>query len=381
MSARLVALDLPPGPAFVDAMRRVWDAGDAILPVDQRLPMPARAALLDAMRPSAVRTADGDETTLTGAVPVCSGDAAVVATSGTTGVPKGVVHTHDTLRASSIATSAALGVDPASDRWLCCLPLAHVGGLSVVVRSVHTGTPCTVLPAFDVDAVEAAARNGHTLVSLVPAALAHVDAARWRIILLGGSAMPPDLPANVVRTYGMTETGSGVVYDGRPIGGVELSIDAGEVLVRGPMLLRSYRTAEPGGAPTPDGVDPRRADGWFATGDAGSLAHDGTLTVEGRMGDVIVTGGEKVWPEPVERVLATAPGVADVAVAGRPDDRWGRRVVAFVVAVDPTDPPTLDALRSHVREQLPAYAAPHELVLLDAVPRTAIGKVRRADLP
>lgn len=193
--------------------------------------------------------------------------------------------------------------------------------------------------------------------------------------------MPPSLPPNVVRTYGMTETGSGCVYDGRPIDGVGLAVEDGQVLLRGPMLLRAYRTPSADGALTPEGVDPKRPDGWFATGDAGALDEHGTLGVEGRVGDVIVTGGEKVWPEPVERVLATAARVADVAVAGRPDERWGRRVVAFVVASDPSDPPSLDALRDHVRAQLPAYAAPHELVLVDAIPRTAIGKVRRADLP
>jgi O-succinylbenzoic acid--CoA ligase len=139
------------------------------------------------------------------------------------------------------------------------------------------------------------------------------------------------------------------------------------VELRGPMLLRAYR----------DGIDPKDADGWLRTGDAGAVV-DGTVVVHGRIGDVIVTGGEKVWPDPVEAVLRDVPGVADVAVAGVADEEWGQRVVAFVVAGDVT--PTLDELRDAVKATLPAYAAPKELVLIDVLPRTAIGKVQRAAL-
>jgi O-succinylbenzoic acid--CoA ligase len=264
---------------------------------------------------------------------------------------------------------------------LACLPLAHVGGLSVVTRAVLTGTALTVLPGFDAGAVDAAPAAGATLVSLVPAALARIDATRWRVVLLGGSAMPAGLPANAVRTYGMTETGSGVVYDGRPLEGAEVRVEDGELAVRGPMLLRAYRTRFVAGQDvSPDGVDPRTPEGWFRTGDAGAVADDGTVSVRGRIGDVIVTGGEKVWPEPVERILAGVPGVADIAVTGRDDPRWGQRVVALVVPTDPALPPPLDGLRAAVREHLAPWAAPRELVLVEALPRTALGKVRRADL-
>jgi O-succinylbenzoic acid--CoA ligase len=134
------------------------------------------------------------------------------------------------------------------------------------------------------------------------------------------------------------------------------------------MLLRAYR----------DGADPKDADGWLATGDAGSVS-DGVVRVEGRMGDIIVTGGEKVWPDPVERLLRRLPSVADVAVAGRPDPEWGQRVVAWVVADG--DPPSLEEVRDAVKVELPAYAAPKQLVLVRVLPRTALGKVRRAELP
>jgi o-succinylbenzoate---CoA ligase len=353
---RLTALPARGTEDFVARLRRAWDAGDAVLPVDPRLPPPARARVLAAARP--------DE-------PVEDGDALVVATSGTTGEPKAAVLTHAAVAASARATSRRLGVDPATDRWLACLPLAHVGGLSVVTRALVTGTPLTVHDGFDAGAVAGAARAGCTLVSLVPTALRRVDPALFRTVVLGGSAMPPDLPPNAVATYGMTETGSGVVYDGRPLDGVEVRVVDGEVQLRGPMLLRAYR----------DGTDPRTPDGWYPTGDAGEWdAGAGRLRVFGRTGDLIVTGGENVWPAAVERVLGRLPGVAEVAVTGAPDPEWGRRVVALVVPADPADPPSLDDLRDAVRRELPAYAAPRELRLVRSLPRTSLGKVARSRL-
>ena len=228
------------------------------------------------------------------------------------------------------------------------------------------GTRLTVLPGFDRDAVIAA---GATLVSLVATALRRIEPAAFRTIVLGGAAPPADLPPNVVTTYGMTETGSGVVYDGRPLDGVDVRIaDDGEILLRGPMLLRCYR----------DGSDPF-VDGWFPTGDLGRWLDDGRLHVDGRAGDLIITGGENVWPEPVEAALRRRPDVADVAVTGVPDDEWGQVVVAVVVPA-PGAVPTLEDLRATVKEQLPAYCAPRRLVLTDSIPRTALGKTRRGEM-
>ena len=349
--ARLVALDAAGAP-FVEAMQRAWADGDAVLPVDPRLPAPARNGLLDAARP--------DE-------PVEDGDALVVATSGSTGQPKLAVLTHAAVDASARATSARLEVDPRTDRWLACLPLAHVGGLSVVTRALATGTPCTVHDAFDPAAVARAASEGCTRTSLVPTALARIDPSAFRTILVGGQAPPADRPANVIATYGMTETGSGIAYDGVPLDGVELRIVDGEIHVRGPMLLRSYR----------DGVDPKDADGWLSTGDAGTFV-DGVLRVDGRIRDLIITGGENVWPVAVERVLATHPEVVDALVVGRPDTEWGQRVVAIVVPRDASAPPSLDDLRGHVKASLAPYAAPKELELVTALPQAPSGKVRRA---
>jgi O-succinylbenzoic acid--CoA ligase len=366
----LVALARAGGPGFVEALRRIWDGGDAALPLDLRLPPAARGAVIDAMAPAAVVDDDG-ERRLAGGRPVEPGDALVVVTSGTTGAPKGVVLTHAAVAASAVATSRRLDVGPA-DHWLACLPLSHVGGLSVVTRALVTGTPLTVHAGFDAAAVEAAARDGATLVSLVATALARVDASLFRVVVLGGSRPPERPPANAVTTYGLTETGSGIVYDGLPLDGVDVRVAAdGAIGVRGPMLLRAYR----------NGADPKDADGWLDTGDVGALDAEGRLIVHGRRGDLIITGGENVWPEPVEARLAAHPAVADVVVSGRPDAEWGERVVAFVVPTDHGAPPGLDQLRAWVKESLPVYCAPREVVLVDAVPRTALGKPRRDRLP
>ncbi len=357
---RVVAIALPPGPDFVRELQRVWDDGDAALPLDPRLPPAAVEQLLDGLRPALVVDPSGSRRSLEGAWPADDGDALVVTTSGTTGAAKGVVLTHDAVRASAEASSRRLEVDPRRDVWLSLLPVAHIGGLSVLTRALASGTRLTFDPE-DPDA---------SLVSVVPTQANRLDLSRFRAVLVGGSSDWRARPANVVRTYGMTETGSGIAYDGRALDGVETRVDAsGEIHLRGPMLLRAYR----------NGIDPK-VDGWLPTGDSGRLIGD-RLHVDGRIGDVIVTGGEKVWPGVVETALRTHEGVADVAVAGRPDDEWGQRVIAWVIAADPVAPPAVEALRDHVKSTLPAYAAPREMRLVESFPRTPSGKVVRELLP
>ncbi len=347
-------------------MKRAWNDGDAVFPLDRRLPEPVRHTLLSAVRPTILADESGD-TRLDGD-PVEHGDALVVATSGTTGSPKAAVLTVEAVTSSARATSSRLEITN-DDTWFACLPPAHIGGFSVVARALLTGTGLVTAPRFTPEAYERAARDGATLVSLVATALARVDSSLYRTIVLGGSRPPSDRPSNCIATYGMTETGSGVVYDGVPLDGVEIDIRDGIVHLRCPMLLRTYRNS----------VSPLDTDGWFRTGDVGRFV-DGRLHVEGREGDMIVTGGEKVWPDDVEQVLIRHGAVSDVCVAGVSDPEWGDAVHAWIVPSGAT-PPTLDDLRSFVKDHLPAWCAPRAVHVVSEIPRTALGKAMRSALP
>jgi O-succinylbenzoic acid--CoA ligase len=232
------------------------------------------------------------------------------------------------------------------------------------------GTSLIAMPGFSPESVTEAARNGATLVSLVSTALQRIDPTLFRAIVLGGSRQASQLPPNCITTYGLTETGSGVVYNGKALRGVELEIRDSIVYVRAPMLLRSYR----------DGSVPLDSDGWFCTNDRGSLSEEGVLSIEGRDGDLIITGGENVWPAPIETILENLDSIAEVAVIGRSDNEWGQVVTAVVVPSHPDNPPTLDALRDAVRATLPAYCAPRRLELVAELPRTPLGKVERRSL-
>lgn len=360
----LVALDLIPGPRFVTELRRVLDDGDAFLPLDQRLSVDERRVLASHLGATMVRTAD-DQYALENGHPVDAGDAVVVATSGSTGVPKGVVLTRDAVRASALEGTRRLGAD-SNSHWLACLPPSHVGGLSVIFKALETGAELTVHERFDPEQVADAARSGCTHVSLVPTTLRRIDPSSFECILLGGSRPPVDRPAHVIATYGLTETGSGVVYDGRPLDDVEISIAVdGEILVRSPMNMRGYR----------DGTTAIDADGWLHTRDVGTF-ENGLLVVLGRLDDLIKTGGEKVWPEIVERIIASSRPESESCVVGVDDPEWGQRVV--LATTDPTL--SLDTVRALVSESLPGFHAPKDVVVLEEFPRTAIGKVRRHEL-
>ncbi|HEX5950668.1 MAG TPA: fatty acid--CoA ligase family protein [Actinomycetota bacterium] len=380
----LVAVALPPGLEWLDLVREVWDAGAALLPVDHRLPDGEARSLLHRARPTVVLSPDGWERRVDG-VPAEADVALVVSTSGTGGEAKLVQFDRAAIDAAVAASALALGATP-HDRWLCCLPLAHVGGLLVLLRGVLLGAPVTVHRGFDASAV--AAERGVAFTSVVPTMLvrlldAGVDLSGYRAILVGGAHLPLDVRdraraagARLVETYGSTESCGGVVYEGLPLPGVQMRIDAeGGIELSGPMLMRGYRFDVEG---TARALTP---DGWLRPGDAGEIDPDGRLHVIGRVDDLINSGGEKVWPREVEAVLRTHPKVAEVLVRGRLDPEWGQRVVAWVVPTDPEDPPTLEEIRTHAARRLPRHKAPRELVLIEALPQTAVGKPRAAGLP
>ncbi|HEX2051097.1 MAG TPA: AMP-binding protein [Actinomycetota bacterium] len=376
---RLVALALPPGPRVLDALRAAWDGGDAVAPLAPDVPDALLRVLVDELRPHRLVTATGVHDLPAGR-PVADDVAVVVATSGSTGAPKGVELTRAALEASARAATARLGAD-AGDRWLCCVPVSHVAGIGVLVRALIAGRAPVVHERFDVAAV--ARERDATLVSLVPTMLrrlleAGADVAHWRAILLGGAAAPRALldraaaaGARVVRSYGATETCGGCVYDGVPLDGVAVATaDDGRISVRGPVLMHGYRGR-------PELTARALSDGWFETGDVGRFDDGGRLEVLGRADDVVVTGGEKVHPARVAALLEEHPGVRAAAVVGRPDPEWGQRVVAVVVPSG-ARPPSLDDLRTFVRIRAARHEAPRELVVVDELPLLPSGKVDAA---
>lgn len=353
---------MPPGEEFAAALDDAWRDGAAVLPMDPLAPAVAREQTLAAMQPDA--GVDDDI-------------ALVITTSGSTGQPKGAELSHAALEASARATMARIGRRD-DDCWLACLPWHHIGGLQVLLRARLFDAPVIVHERFDVERVSR--ESDATLVSLVPTQLlrlldADVDLTRFRAILLGGAAAPVSLlerataaGARVVTTYGMSETCGGCIYDGLPLDGVEVRIEAdGRVQVRGPVLMSRYRlqpvlTAEV------------LRDGWFVTSDLGRLAADGRLTVHGRVDDVVVTGGENIVTTDVAAALSEHPRVHEAAVVGVPDAEWGHRLVAVIVA---PDPPGLDELRAWCRRTLPPAALPRELLVVDRIPKLASGKPDR----
>jgi len=374
----VVAVALPPGDAWLGIASAAWAAEASLLPVDHRLPEPAAQSLLADGRPT-VRVSP------LGWKRVRSGRAAdpelalIVPTSGSSGRPRLVELGRTAVLAAVSASLRALAAD-AGDGWVSCLPLAHIGGLLVLLRGVLGGAPLLFRGPGELEPPAV-----FPLVSVVPTQLvraldAGVDLRGYRALLVGGGGMEAALRSRLatagapcVVTYGLTQSCGGVVYDGMPLPGVTVRIGGGgEIQLGGPTLLRGYRDRSGAGL-TPDG--------WLPTGDGGSLDVEGRLHVHGRLDDLIVSGGENVWPGEVEAALRSHPAVADCAVFGRPDPSWGERVVAAVVPRDPAAPPTLEALRDHVGAVLGRHQAPRELVLVESLPRTALGKLRRGGLP
>ncbi len=321
-------------------------------------------------------------------------DALIVYTSGTTGRPKGAVHTHDSLLAGIGTLHAAWGWQP-DDRLVLSLPLFHVHGLVAgLFGSLTAGASATVFDRFDETSVLAAAAT-HTMFFGVPTMYHRLAAtgqagelAALRLCVSGSAALSADLwhelagqGVEVLERYGMTETLltlSNPLHGERrpgsvgvPLPGVEAAIGdpdsegVGELYVRGPTLCRGYWRRPDDGA----------SDGWFATGDLVAVAEDGYVTIRGRRTELIITGGHNVYPAEVEAVLARHPGVREVAVIGVASAEWGETVEAFVVGA-----PDLASLEARATKELAAFKRPRRIHIVEALPRNALGKVVRGDL-
>jgi O-succinylbenzoic acid--CoA ligase len=362
----LLALDFELGPELERAIRETVEAAVAFCVLDRRTSPRRREEDLRRLGATAVRDVHGT-TELAGGAPVDDEVGLVMLTSGSSDEPKAVELTWSALVASAELTQATLR-DAAAPVWFPCLPACHIGGLAVLLRAVLSDA---TLWWGDGDDFEDAARHGATHTSVVRAQLARHDLSGFRRVLLGGARPPSAIPDNVITTWGMTETGSGVVYDGVALPGVEVASVDGELCVRTPTLFRSYRSG-----PRPRAIGPDGRDDWFPTGDAGEVA-DGRVSVKGRVGFVINTGGEKLWPEELEAVLANLDGVRDVAVTGVDDDEWGQRVVALVVS-DGTR--FDDRIRGVAEERIGPWAKPKEIRYVAAIPRTSNGKIQRRSL-
>ncbi len=376
-----VAIAMPPGEDFVIALHACLLAGAAAVPIDLRLSLAeqeerlAGADLVIRTPPSlAGQPARLERRGQSSGDP----DVAVMHTSGTTAAPKPVVLTRGNFLASALGSAVALGLDPA-ERWLCPMPLTHVGGLSIPIRSAIYATTAVLHGRFDTEAVlDDLMDPGRriTLVSLVPTMLSRLlDAGlqrpptlRWALV--GGGPIAPalldrarDAEVPVAPTYGMTEACSQIATFGWPLPGVDLRTSEGELMVRGPIV-------------SPGAADER---GWLHTGDLGRFDERGRLEIVGRKADTIVTGGENVAPAEVEAALLEHPAVEDAAVHPREDPEWGEAVVATVVLRDGAAAGP-DELRAYCAARLAGFKVPKTVQFADRLPRTASGKLLRRQL-
>ena len=402
-------------------LRACQQIGARFVPLNWRLAAPELAAIArdaglqqllhdDAMRPLAEALHAQLALPLPPAAGHQEGDVLLVYTSGTTGAPKGVIHTATGMRANAAAAIETQHFDAAT-RVLAVLPLFHVGGLAIQVLPVlQAGGQLRLHERFDPGAWLAEVAGWRPTTSLlVPAIMRalieHPDWERTDLSSLAfvnsGSQIVPTAPIEafhargvpVAQVWGSTETGPvslvlrpaeamrHVGSAGRPAPGVQVRLvgtdgaevgagEVGEIFVRGANLMRGYHRA----------ADPEAfADGWFRSGDLARADAEGYVTVVGRVREMIVSGGENIHPAEIENLLAGHPGVAEAAVVGVPDARWGEVPVLVVVAQRGA---TVDAasLQALFDARLARFKHPRRLVIVDDLPKTALGKVQRAEL-
>ena len=373
-----VGIALPARRAFVETLHGCLLLGAAAVPVDLRLKAAERREQTASCATVVSRPLDGlaDERAPLTHTHDLAATAIVVHTSGTTRGPRAVALTFGNWLWSALGSAAALGVRR-DDVWLCTLPLSHVGGLSILVRSAIYATRVVLHQRFEADAAADEIATRSTLVSVVPTTLARLlDAGlrhppRLRTALVGGAPITAGLldraaTAGVptVSTYGLTEACSQVTTGGPPLFCTRVRIGARrEILVAGPTVAPAALAS----------------DGWLHTGDEGALDAAGRLTVTGRAGDTIITGGENVAPAEVEAVLESHPAVAEAAVHGVPDPAWGERVVATIV-LSGSETATADDLRGYCQVRLAGYKVPRVFSFTRELPRTVSGKILRRSL-
>jgi o-succinylbenzoate---CoA ligase len=387
-----VVLGLPAGADHAILLHALIKVGAIAQPLDARLDDVEREAAIEPTKPALVVSGPEDVAGPEADLPLLGEhdlDAVHcrLLTGGTTGRPRAIGLTYGNHLWSAVGSAFKIGVDP-TDRWLCCLPLHHVSGLSILMRSVIYGTGAVVHEGFDIDRVaHSLAEEGVTLLSLVPTMLvrllaAEVDLSGPRAILLGGGPVPVEVieeaagrGANVVQTYGLTEAASQVTTlepgeahrklgsAGRPLLTTHLRIQDGEILVQGP-------TVAPGCADE---------DGWLHTADLGHIDEEGFLYVEDRLDDVILSGGENIVPSEVEEVLLRHPQVADAAAVARPHPEWQQAVTAVVVLRDGATA-SAEELRRHCAGSLAGHKVPKSVEFAPELPRSSSGKLLRRAL-
>jgi o-succinylbenzoate---CoA ligase len=331
---------------------------------------------------------------------------AIIHTSGTSGKPKGAVLTYGNVFYSAMASAYHIGHQP-DDKWLCVLPLYHVGGLSILIRAVLYGITVDLRHKFDVNEVNhALSHEDVTLVSLVPTMLYRLLEARkeaWspklRLVLLGGAAASPELVVRckaegipLATTYGMTEAASQIATTlpgeavrkpgtvGKPLLFTQIRIvdendkdvptgEYGEIIVKGPTVMKEYYG-------NPEATAKTLRNGWLHTGDIGYLDADGDLFLVQRRSDLIVSGGENVYPAEVEAVLRQHPSIKEVAVVGVDDTEWGQKVVAAIV-LHVGQPLTENDVEEFARIHLAGYKIPRVVKFMAELPQTSSGKIER----